>query len=319
MELQHRSVEVNGIRMHLAEQGSGPAVVLLHGFPESWWSWRHQLHALAGAGYRAVAPDLRGYGQTDRPRDASDYTMLHLVGDVVGLIAELGGEPVVVVGHDWGAPVAWHTALLRPDLVRGVAGLSVPYLPRGDADVLTSMSQLITPNNYQAYFQTDAAEAAMDADPARTLRRFMYALSGDNPNPTDLSIAEGTELFDTLPEPDELPSWLSEDELAQFVAQFSASGFRGGLNWYRTSTLNHALTAPWHAAPVTTPALYIGGERDVVVNWPGMRDVIGILPTFVPNLTKAVLLDGCGHWTQQERPDEVNALLIEFLAQLPEP
>src|SRR5258708_2951389 len=130
-EIIHRFVETNGIRMHLAEAGTGPLVVMLHGFPESWYSYRHQLHALADAGYHAVAPDQRAYGQTDRPAEIAKYTQLHLVGDVIGLIDALGEQEAVVIGHDWGAPVAWNTALLRPDRVRGIVGLSVPYIPRG--------------------------------------------------------------------------------------------------------------------------------------------------------------------------------------------
>ena len=311
----HRTIETNGIRMRIAEQGEGPLVVLLHGFPESWYSWRHQLGALADAGYHTVAPDLRGYGGTDAPADPARYTALHLAGDVVGLLNALGEGPAVVVGHDWGAPLAWSVALFRPDLVRGVVGLSVPYVPRGDVDVLTTMSELLGPSNYQAYFQLQGtAEAALEADPERFLRRFVYAISGDNPEPTNLSFPEGADFVGTLPEPSELPGWFDADDLAYYTAEFSRTGFRGGLNWYRASKANHELLAPFHGAPVTTPALFIGGDRDVVVNWPGMRDLIGILGMFVPNLTKAVLLDGCGHWTQQERPHEVNALLLEFLA-----
>lgn len=317
MELTHRFVDTNGIRMHIAEQGEGPTVVLLHGFPESWFSWRHQIAALAAAGFHVVAPDMRGYGQTDQPREASSYTMFHLVGDVVGLIGALGGGPVVVVGHDWGAPVAWHTALYRPDLVRGVVGLSVPYLPRGDADTLTAMASLITPRNYQAYFQTDEAEAAIDADIATFVRRFAYTLSGDNPVRHDLSIPEGVELLDCLTDTDDLPPWLTAEDLTFYTDEFTRTGIRGGLNWYRSSALNHELDAPWHGAPLSSRALFIGGDRDVVVNWPGMRDYIGIMQMVVPNLTKAVILEGCGHWTQQERPEDVNALLLEFIRQLP--
>ena len=314
--LTHRFIDANGIRIHVAEQGEGPTVVLLHGFPESWYSWRHQLAGLSAAGYHVVALDMRGYGQTDAPADAAEYTMLHLVGDVIGVITALGTAPVVVVGHDWGAPAAWHTALFRPDLVRGVAGLSVPYVPRGDADMLTAMAALITERNYQAYFQTDDAEDALNADIETFVRRFVYTLSGDNPVGHDLSIPAGVELLDSLADTDQLPPWLTADDLAFYVGEFARVGIRGGLNWYRTSKHNHALLAPWTGAPITTHALYVGGDRDTVVNWPGMRDYIGIMQMAVPNLTKAVILDGCGHWTQQERPDEVNALLLEFLGTL---
>jgi len=317
MAVQHRTVETNGITMHVAEQGTGPLVVLLHGFPESWYSWRHQLDSLAAAGYHAVAPDLRGYGGTMAPADPAVYTHLHLAGDVVGLLGDLGEGPAVVVGHDWGAPLAWNTALFRPDLVRGVAGLSVPYVPRGDVDVLTTMGVLLGESNYQAYFQHQGvAEAALEADPQRFLRRFVYAISGDNPDPADLSFPPGADFVGTLADPAELPAWFTADDLAFYTAEFTRTGFRGALNWYRASLANHELLAPFHGAPLTVPALYVGGERDPVVNWTGMRDLISIMSMFVPHLTKAVLLDGCGHWTQQERPTEVDALLLEFLGGL---
>jgi len=317
MAVEHRTVETNGITMHVAEQGTGPLVVLLHGFPESWYSWRHQLDSLAAAGYHAVAPDLRGYGGTTAPADPAVYTHLHLAGDVVGLLNALGEGPAVVVGHDWGAPLAWNTALFRPDLVRGVAGLSVPYVPRGDVDVLTTMSVLLGESNYQAYFQHQGvAEDALEADPERFLRRFVYAISGANPDPTDLSFPQGADFVGTLPDPAELPAWFTTEDLAFYTAEFTRTGFRGALNWYRASLANHELLAPFHGAPLTVPALYVGGELDPVVNWTGMRDLISIMSMFVPNLTKAVLLDGCGHWTQQERPTEVDALLLEFLAAL---
>ena len=291
---------------------------MLHGFPESWYSWRHQLSSLAAAGFHVVAPDLRGYGGTDAPSDPGLYTQLHLAGDVVGLLDALGEGPAVVVGHDWGAPLAWNTSLFRPDLVRGVVGLSVPYVPRGDTDVLTTLSQLLGESNYQAYFQElGVAEAALEADPERFLRRIVYALSGDNPDPTDLSFPPGSDFVAGLAEPPGPTAWFDTDDLAFYTGEFTRTGFRGPLNWYRTSLANHELLAPFHGAPIRVPALYVGGERDVVVNWPGIRDVIGIMTLFVPHLTKAVLLDGCGHWTQQERPEEVDALLLEFLAGLP--
>jgi pimeloyl-ACP methyl ester carboxylesterase len=317
MSPAHRTISTNGIEVHVAEQGEGPLVVLLHGFPESWYSWRHQLDALAAAGFHAVAPDMRGYGGTTAPDDHRAYTYLHLVGDVVGLLGALGEGPAVVVGHDWGAPVAWHTALFRPDLVRGVAALSVPYLPRGDVDVLTGLSALVGERNYQMWFQEPGvAEAVLDADPERFLRLFMHALSGENEAGTDLSYPDGVELVDTFPEPAGFPAWLTEDDLAFYVAEFRRTGFHGGLNWYRTAALNHELLAPFHGAPIVTPALFVGGERDTVVNWPGMRDAIAVMSAWIPNLTKAVLLEGCGHWTQQERPAEIDALLLEFIATL---
>src|SRR5215831_15111945 len=181
-DISHRTVETNGIHMHVAEAGEGPLVLFLHGFPESWYSWRHQLAALAEAGYHAVAPDQRGYGQTDAPQDIASYSMLHLVGDVVGLLAALKETPAVVVGHDWGAPVAWNAALYRPDLVRAVAGLSVPFRPRGHRPPLDVYHELLGDRFYQVYFQQPGvAERDLEADVRRTVRRFLYAASGDAP------------------------------------------------------------------------------------------------------------------------------------------
>jgi len=176
--MEHRFVETNGIRMHIAEAGSGPLVVLLHGFPESWYSWRHQLTALSEAGFHVVAPDQRGYGQTDRPEAIEAYTMLHLVGDVIGLLDVLGEPQATLIGHDWGAPVAWHTALFRPDRVRAVGGLSVPFRPRGGRPPLTMLRELRGENFYQIYFQQPGlAEADLERDIRTTMRTTLYGAS----------------------------------------------------------------------------------------------------------------------------------------------
>src|SRR5580700_3495208 len=181
-ELTHRTVEANGIRIHIAEQGNGPLVLLCHGFPESWYSWRHQLSALSQAGFRAVAPDMRGYGSTDRPAEIERYTLFHLVGDMVGVLDALGEKQAVIVGHDWGAPVAWHAALMRPDRFRAVVGLSVPYRPRGGIAPTSVMPQNAEASFYQLYFQAPGvAEAELEADPAISIRKILYSGSGDVP------------------------------------------------------------------------------------------------------------------------------------------
>ena len=183
-DITHRFVDVNGIRMHIAEQGAGPLVLLCHGFPESWYSWRHQLPALADAGFHAIAPDMRGYGQTDRPDAIDQYTMLHLVGDMVGLLDALGARPAVIAGHDWGAPVAWHAALLRPDRFRAVVGLSVPFRPRGRARPTTVMPQTDDAQFYQLYFQEPGvAEAEFERDARASIRRVLYSSLRGRPAP----------------------------------------------------------------------------------------------------------------------------------------
>jgi pimeloyl-ACP methyl ester carboxylesterase len=322
----HRTIKTNGIEMHIAEQGSGPVVLMCHGFPESWYSWRHQLKALADAGYHAVAPDMRGYGQTEQPQAIDQYTLLHLVGDMVGVLDALGAETAVIAGHDWGAPVAWHCALLRPDRFRAVIGLSVPYRGRGPVRPTTVMPQTDTALFYQLYFQTPGvAEAEMERDPKSTIRRVLYAASGDAAQGTGGAWEAGSTvgmvdrksgLTGGMADPPELPAWLTAADLDFYASEFARSGFRGGLNWYRNIDRNWELLAPYTGAKVTVPALYVAGERDLVVKFPGAEQMIANLANTVPQLRKKIMLPGCGHWTQQERATEVNAAMIGFLKSL---
>jgi len=320
-EIAHRFVDTNGIRMHVAEAGAGPLVVLCHGFPESWYSWRHQLPALAAAGFHAVAPDMRGYGQTEQPEAIDQYTLLHLVGDMVGLLDALGAEQAVIAGHDWGAPVAWHAALLRPDRFRGVVGLSVPFRPRGTVRPTTAMPQTDDARFYQLYFQEPGiAEAEFERDPRVSLRTMLYSGSGDAPRRAG-GAAEGAVgmvsrqagFLSAMVNPASLPRWLSEADIDFYAGEFARSGFRGGLNWYRNIDRNWELLAPFAGAQVTIPALYIAGDRDLVVAFRGMDQLLPNLAKFAPQLRQTVMLPGCGHWTQQEQASEVNAAMIDFL------
>lgn len=319
--IQHRFVDVNGIRIHIAEQGTGPLVVLIHGFPELWYNYRHQISALAAAGYHAVAPDMRGYGQTTAPPRVEDYTQLHFAGDIAGLIRAIGPEPAVVIGHDWGAPVAFNTANLRPDLVRAVVLLSVPFSPRGEGNVppTESMKRRMPEGMqfYQTYFQTPGvAEKEMEADPRRTMRMLLYSLSGGIPKEHKWKYIFGMnqKALDGCTDPKQLPKWLSEEDLDYFTKEFTRTGFRGGLNWYRTQDLFWAQTGFLTGKKLMQPTLYIGGEDDAVVEF--ARAGVDNLEKNVPNLWKKVLLPGVGHWTEQEAPSEVNRLVIEFLKQL---
>ncbi len=322
VEVTHRFVEANGIRIHCAEVGEGPLVLLCHGWPESWYSWRHQLGALAEAGYHAIAPDMRGYGQTERPEAVEAYTLFHLVGDMVGVLDALGAERAVVVGHDWGAPVAWHCALFRPDRFRGVAGLSVPFYARGSIRPTSVMPQTERSWFYQLYFQKPGvAEAELERDPHAVIRRLLYSVSGD------VQPAAGMKSGDAKPEmvpreggfltrtidPPTLPPWLTEADIGFYAGEFARTGFRGGLNWYRNIDRNWELMAPFAGLKVTVPALYVAGDRDLVVGFTGIEKLIAGLKRHVTDLRGIVMLPGCGHWTQQERPDEVNAALIGFL------
>lgn len=312
----HRMVQANDIQMRIAEAGQGPLVVLLHGFPEGWYSWRHQIPALAAAGYHVVAPDQRGYGQTDRPPDVRSYSMFHLVGDVVGLVKAMGEKTAVVVGHDWGASVAWNTALFRPDLIRGAAALSVPLRPRIARPPLDVYREALGPNFYQLYFQEPGvAELELEKDVRHTMTAILCGESGQVSRVPDLMVTDegflgGLEVLQPL------PSWLSELDLDHWTAEFSRTGFAGGLNWYRNVNENWERLAPWSGACVMAPALYVVGDRDDVYQVPGITEFVQNLEQSVPNLTQIVVLEGCGHWTQQERPAEVTAALLEFLRTL---
>jgi len=315
LDIIHRAIRANGINVHVAEAGDGPVVLLLHGFPELWYSWRHQLPALAAAGYHAVAPDLRGYGRTDAPDEVESYSMLNMTADAVGVLDALGENTAVIVGHDWGSPIAWHCALLYPDRFPAVVALSVPYVPRPLKPPIQLMKQMFAGRFfYILYFQEPGvAEAELEADVRRTLRLVLYAASGDAPAGLALS-RKGTDagFLDGMPEPEELPSWLKEGDLDYFVAEFTRTGFRGGLNRYRNMDRDWEELSHLADAKVQQPALFIAGDRDTVRGFTSIE----AMKANVPNLRGAVMLPGCGHWTQQERPEEVNAHLVSFLRDL---
>ncbi|AGP53588.1 alpha/beta fold hydrolase [Streptomyces rapamycinicus] len=310
---QHRTADINGLRLHLAEEGEGPLVVLLHGFPEFWYSWRHQLRPLAEAGFRVVAPDQRGYGDSDRPASPEAYSILHLVGDVVGLIHALGEERAYVVGHDWGSLVAWQTALLRPDVVRAVAGLSILPMPRGPVPPLLSTREQTGGRFYWNYFeQPGVAEAEFGKDLDRTFRRMLYGASGDRPEPpAPPLVPPGGGFLDLAADPETLPGWLTEEDIAAYVAAFGRSGFTGGLNWYRSLDRNWELTAAWQGARIEVPALYVVGDRDRA--FPGEDRIVPALSAAAPHHHTPVVVPGAGHWVQQERPEAVTAALLGFL------
>jgi pimeloyl-ACP methyl ester carboxylesterase len=314
--ITHRQVRTNGISMHIAEAGEGPLVLLLHGFPELWYSFRGQLGVLAEAGFHAVAPDLRGYGRTDAPPRVEDYTLLHSAGDIVGLLDALGEQECVLVGHDWGSPLAASLALFRTDLVRGLAMLSTPYFVRRDEDFLTELNCRLGPDNYQTWFQQPGeAEAVFEADVRGIVRASLLATAGEAEqvhSTAHLDVDSGP-----MPTFDELPAWLTEEDIDYYAAEFSRTGYRGAMNWYRNHKANWELMAAWHQAPILVPALFVTGDRDPVMNWPGMFTEVEVTHRrLIPRLTKSVTLPGCGHWTQQERSREVNDLLLEFLAAL---
>jgi len=319
-DVTHRMIETNGIRLHVAEQGEGPLVILCHGFPECWYSWRHQLPALAKAGFRAVAPDLRGYGRSDRPEDVEKFTILHDIGDIVGLLDALGAKQAVIAGHDIGASIAWQAALLRPDRFRGVIAMSPPFRPRAFGSSSVPPTTLMPQNEnalfYQLFLQTPEAEEALGRDLRRTFRSQFYTLSGDKPAsapgglPAGMVPRTGTVLVD----PPTLPAWITESDINVYVEAYAQSGWHGPLAWWRNIDRGWELMAPFNGATVSVPALYMAGERDIIAV--AFQQAIAKQSTYVQKLRPPVMLPGCGHWTQQERPAEVNAAMIDFLRQL---
>jgi pimeloyl-ACP methyl ester carboxylesterase len=316
--IAHRIVETNGLRMHVAISGpeEGPVVVLCHGFPESWYSWRHQLATLGEAGYRVLAPDQRGYGSTDAPREVDAYTQLHLVGDIVGLLDALDVPTATIVGHDFGAPVAWNAALLRPDRFPAVVGLTVACGRPGVAGRPTDYFRRAVGDGffYILYFQDEGvAEAELDADIRGTLRRTLYSVSADIPADQARFFDPEARCFnDLLREPDVLPEWLTENDLDVFTAEFERVGtFRHALNWYRCMDRTAALLTPFAGLQIRQPALFIGAARDVVLGQ--TRESVLNTRRWVPGLRDPIWIDDCGHWIPQEEPDQVNEALLQFL------
>ena len=314
IDVRHRTIPANGIDIHVAEAGDGPLVLMCHGWPELWYSWRHQLAALADAGFHAVAPDMRGFGQTTAPDDAAAYTILHNVGDMVALVAALGETRALIVGHDWGAPVAWHAALMRPDIFPAVVAMSVPHRRRGALPPLDTLRKAGKADYYYLYFQEQAAEDEFARDARHTLSRILYIGSGDTPRDDKMSMyVDRAKGFLGAPRGAvPIPPWLTEADIEVFAAEYTRTGFRGGLNWYRNIDRNWELTAPWQAAKIMQPALFIAGTNDAVITGSMGRRALDEMDGVVPNLQRKILLDGAGHWIQQERPAEVNAALIEF-------
>jgi epoxide hydrolase A/B len=318
-------VETNGIRMRIAEQGEGPLVVFLHGWPETWYAWRHQLRAVAAAGYHAVAPDLRGFGASDAPPAIEDYDVLDIAGDIVGLLDALGEETAVLVGHDWGAAHAWQIALLYPDRFTGLAILSVPFGGRSANPPLAGWRRRFGDDFfYILYFQEPGvAEAELGADPREFLRR-VYTSPGmevDPPEITDPKASAGGWL-PRLSSPHGLPPWLSQEDFDHCLAELARSGLRGGLNYYRNFDRNWQLTAELAGRQVTVPVIFLAGDQDLVLRILGITERSQLesrMAPVVPHLRSVQLLPGVGHWIQQERPEEVNAALLDFLGSLGEP
>lgn len=340
--IEHANLNVDGVRIHAVSRGSGPLVILIHGFPESWYSWRHQIEALAAAGYRALAIDQRGYGRSSKLPRREDYGILRLAADVAGVAAACTQRPPVIVGHDWGAPVAWTAAWLYPERFCGVVGISVPFAARGviglpgnpfgERRPAEYHRELAGPDRlfYQEYF---AAQEGIVAEIEEDLRGWIcglvYSVCGDalarsgQHGPADpviairegpLCIAPGARMRDGFTRPRRLPSWFSEADLDFYAEEFERSGFGGPLSYYSNLDADWQALEPWSQRPLDVPAFFIGGSLDVGTIWG--REALARAPERMTRFYGSSVLEGCGHWIQQERPDETSRLLIDFLREI---
>ena len=325
-KFKQQFVETNGININVRSLGEGPLVLFVHGFPELWYSWRHQMEAVAEKGFKAAALDVRGYGESDAPAEVDQYLMAKLNDDVAGVIKGLGYDKAVLVGHDWGAPIVWQTTLRHSDLVSAVVGMSVPHFARGEIPPLQLWKSIYADKNlffYQNYFQEiGVAESEFENDLENMLKIMYYWVSGKGraelralniklDKPVDSNMATGYP-----PTPD--LHYMSQSDLDYYVANFTKSGLRGPINRYRCQDIDWRGTSHWSREDqiIACPALFIAGTDDPVLEFVQGVDPVALMQPLLPNLHDAILLEGIGHWVQQEAPEQVNTALVNFLQQL---
>ncbi|RYM09507.1 alpha/beta hydrolase [Sphingobium cupriresistens] len=316
VEFVHHKAELNGLSYHFVTAGQGPAILLLHGFPDLWIGWRPVMEHLVAAGYSVIAPDLRGFGDSQAAPGPDQASGFDLLGDLIALLDHLGHVQVAVVGHDWGAEVGWTIVRLRPDRFGAIVSLSIPFTPRGDASLPQLLAANAPPDFYMLYFlQEGVAERELDSDPKAFLRRLFYTNWGGRPG-TDVPImrlgANGR-LIDGLDEPPTSANLLTEQELDIYASSFARTGFRGALNTYRSLHRNWELLAGWADIAVDVPAFYISGDRDIVLHFPGMKSMVEQMTSMLPQAAPPVILEGVGHFVQMERPGQVADLIASFL------
>jgi len=320
-DFELRTFRSNGVALRAAVAGDGPPVILVHGFPELWYSWRHQIGPIAEAGWRVIAPDVRGYGGSDKPEPVAAYDMATMIADVIGLIDAAGAEKAVLIGHDWGAPICWNTAALHPERVTAVAGLSVPHRPRGPAPLIALWRKLYAGRFlYQLYFQAEGvAEAELEADVPAALRKIYFSASGDRPAASQAWLDKGPDarLLEGMIDPSPFPDWLDSGDIAYYADAFRAGGFRGPLNRYRNQERDWEMLPALSKARITPPSCFIAGARDIVRSFVPGSDAYADAGAVCDDFRGTTLIDGEGHWIQQEAPAQVTAALLAFLATRP--
>jgi pimeloyl-ACP methyl ester carboxylesterase len=308
--LKEYDISTNGVSLHVTEQGDGPVVLFVHGFPDTSYTWRRQMEAVSSAGYRAIAPDMRGYGRSSAPADATLYTPLHTTGDLIGLLDALNIPTAILVGHDWGATHAWNAALLRPDRFAAVFCLSVPYVPRGNVSVFERMRKSGHENDFYMFEQIRPDADQIWADAAVTIPGILYWASASAPSDKRWSPMDpARSLHRAAPTP--IPSWVQPDYVAYNIAEFQRTGFHGALNYYRAAEPYFYLSAPWKGARINQPSFFIWGKAD------GLQELYPIpanqMHASLPGLVGSLDLDNVGHWVQHEATDVVNDQLVKFL------
>ncbi|XP_002523108.3 epoxide hydrolase A [Ricinus communis] len=311
-KIEHTTVATNGINMHVAAIGTGPEILFLHGFPELWYSWRHQLLSLSSRGYRCIAPDLRGYGDTDAPESLTGYTALHIVGDLIGLLDSMGIEQVFLVGHDWGAMMAWYLCMFRPDRIKALVNTSVAYMSRNPQVKSLELFRTVYGDDYYVCRFQEPGGAEEDFAQVDTAKLIRSVFTSRDPNPPIVPKEIG---FRSLPDPPSLPSWLSEEDVNYYADKFNKKGFTGGLNYYRNIDQNWELTAPWDGLQIKVPVKFVIGDLDLTYHFPGIKDYIhnGGFKQVVPLLQEVVVMEGVAHFINQEKPEEISEHIYDFI------
>lgn len=319
--MQSHIVETDNLPLHVLEKGEGPLVLLVHGFPDLAIGWHHQIEALARAGYHVVAPDMRGYGRTGGPDEVEAYAITELVGDLVALVAALGQDQAVIVGHDWGSAVSWHAALLRPDIFKAVMGMAVPFQPRRGKGPPTKVMRYLAQKNgedeiYLAAFLSDMAHLIMDADPQTALRKMFWSFDGATSDTDQATgrIPRGQNFISVIPDRATLPPWMSPAHFAAYVATFEETGFERAVHWYRNIDANWAQTRWLQGCKITVPSAFLVGERDPVRRYAGHHEAE--LQDWLTDLRGMTIVPEAGHWVQQEKPEAVNEAILDFLSAL---